>query len=107
MGANPNSFFGLSGIGDLITTCFSEYGHNLRVGRELGQGKKIKDILYGMEMVAEGVETARSAYELAQKYKVTAAIFTEIYKMLYEDKDPRKALDDLMNREAREEMKQY
>lgn len=107
MGANPNTFFGLSGLGDLITTCISEYGRNLRVGRELGQGKKIKDIVAGMEMVAEGVETTRSAYQLAQKYGVTAAIITEIYKMLFEDKDPQQALDDLMSREAREEMKQY
>ena len=107
MGANPNTFFGLSGIGDLITTCYSDYGRNLKVGRELGQGRKLKDILYGMEMVAEGVETARSAYQLAQKYNVTAAIFSEIYKMLFENKDPRQAVDDLMNREAREEMKQY
>lgn len=107
MGANPNTFFGLSGLGDLITTCISEYGRNLRVGRELGEGKKIKDIISGMEMVAEGVETTRSAYQLAQKYGVTAAIITEIYKMLFEDKDPKKALDDLMSREAHEEMKQY
>lgn len=107
MGANPNTFFGLSGLGDLITTCISEYGRNLRVGRELGQGKKIKDIIAGMEMVAEGVETTRSAYQLAQKYGVTAAIITEIYKMIFEDKDPKAALDDLMNREAHEEMKQY
>lgn len=107
MGANPNTFFGLSGLGDLITTCISEYGRNLRVGRELGEGKKIKDIVTGMEMVAEGVETTRSAYQLAQKYGVTAAIITEIYKMLFEDKDPQQALDDLMSREAREEMKQY
>ena len=107
MGANPNTFFGLSGLGDLITTCISEYGRNLRVGRELGEGKKIKDIVSGMEMVAEGVETTRSAYQLAQKYGVTAAIITEIYKMLFEDKNPKQALDDLMSREAREEMKQY
>lgn len=107
MGANPNTFFGLSGLGDLITTCISEYGRNLRVGRELGQGKKIKDIISSMEMVAEGVETTRSAYQLAQKYGVTAAIITEIYKMLFEDKNPGQALDDLMSREAHEEMKQY
>lgn len=107
MGANPNTFFGLTGMGDLITTCISEYGRNLRVGRELGQGKKLKDILSSMEMVAEGVETARSAYQLAQKYGVTAAIISEIYKVLFEDKSPKQALEDLMSREAREELKQY
>lgn len=107
MGANPNTFFGLSGLGDLVTTCISEYGRNLRVGRELGEGKKLKQILAEMEQVAEGVETTRSAYQLAQKYGVTAAIISEIYKMLFEDKDPKQALEDLMGREAHEELKQY
>lgn len=107
MGANPNTFFGLSGIGDLITTCISEYGRNLRVGRELGQGKKLKEIVGGMEMVAEGVVTSKSAYQLAQKYGVVAAIFSEMYKVLHEDKSPKQALEDLLNRDAREEMKQY
>ncbi len=107
MGANPNTFFGLSGLGDLVTTCISEYGRNLRVGRELGEGKKLKEILANMEQVAEGVETTRSAYQLAQKHGVTAAIISEIYKMLFEDKDPKQALEDLMSREAHEELKQY
>ena len=107
MGANPNTFFGLSGLGDLVTTCISEYGRNRHVGRELGQGKKLKEILGSMEMVAEGVETTRSAYQLAQKHRVTAAIVSEIYKILFEDKDPKQAMSDLMNREAHEEMKQY
>lgn len=107
MGANPNTFFGLSGIGDLITTCISEYGRNLRVGRELGEGKKLKEIVGGMEMVAEGVATSKSAFQLAQKYGVVAAIFSEMYKVLHEDKSPKQALEDLLNRDAREEMKQY
>ena len=107
MGANPNTFFGLSGLGDLVTTCISEYGRNLRVGRELGEGKKLREILTNMEQVVEGVETTRSAYQLAQKYGVTAAIISEIYKMLFEDKDPKQALEDLMSREAHEELKQY
>jgi len=107
MGANPNTFFGLSGLGDLVTTCISEYGRNLRVGRELGEGKKLKEILANMQQVAEGVETTRSAYQLAQKDGVTAAIISDIYKMLFEDKDPKQALEDLMSREAHEELKQY
>src|SRR3989338_1913269 len=107
MGANPNTFFGLSGLGDLVTTCISEYGRNLRVGREIGQGKKLKEVLQGMEMVAEGVETARSAYQLAKRHGVTAAIITEIYKILFEDKNPKQAMTDLMSREAHEEMRQY
>ncbi|OGW81009.1 MAG: glycerol-3-phosphate dehydrogenase [Omnitrophica bacterium RIFCSPLOWO2_12_FULL_44_17] len=107
MGANPNTFFGLAGLGDLITTCISPYGRNLYVGREIGKGRKLKEILGKMEMVAEGVETARCAYALAEKYQLHAPIITEIYKMLYEDKDPRQAIVDLMTREAHEEMKQY
>ena len=107
MGANPNTFFGLAGLGDLVTTCISEYGRNLRVGREIGQGKKLKEVLQGMEMVAEGVETARSAYQLAKRHGVTAAIITEIYKILFEDKNPKQAMTDLMSREAHEEMRQY
>lgn len=107
MGANPNTFFGLAGLGDLVTTCISEFGRNLRVGRELGQGRKLKDILAGMEMVAEGVETTRSAYQLAEKYDVTAAIIREIYMLLFQDKDPKQCLEDLLSREAHEEMKQY
>lgn len=107
MGANPNTFFGLSGLGDLVTTCFSEYGRNLYVGHEIGKGRKLKEILSGMEMVAEGVETTRSAFQLAQKHGVTAAIIREIYKVLFEDKDPKLALQDLMSREAHEELKQY
>jgi glycerol-3-phosphate dehydrogenase (NAD(P)+) len=107
LGANPNTFFGLSGLGDLVTTTISQFGRNLRVGRELGEGKKLKEILAGMQMVAEGVETTRSTYQLAQKHGVTAAIVSEIYKILFEDKDPKQGLVDLMTREAHEEMKQY
>ncbi|OGX06178.1 MAG: glycerol-3-phosphate dehydrogenase [Omnitrophica bacterium RIFCSPLOWO2_12_FULL_50_11] len=107
MGANPNTFFGLAGLGDLVTTCISEFGRNLRVGRELGQGRKLKDILSSMEMVAEGVETTRSAYQLVEKYGVTGAIIRETYLLLFEDKDPRQCLEDLLSREAHEEMKQY
>jgi len=107
MGANPNTFYGLSGLGDLVTTCISPYGRNLRIGRELGEGKKLKEILEGTLTVAEGIETTRSTYQLARKHGVTAAIVSEIYKVLFDDKDPRKALVDLMTREAHEEMKQY
>jgi glycerol-3-phosphate dehydrogenase (NAD(P)+) len=107
MGANPNTFFGLSGVGDLVTTCISEFGRNLRVGRLLGEGKKLKDILSNMEMVAEGVETTRGAYQLIQKHNVTAPIISEMYKVLFEDKEPKEAIADLMTRKLREEMKQY
>jgi len=104
MGANPNTFFGLSGLGDLVTTCISEFGRNRRVGELLGQGKKLSEILAGMEMVAEGVDTTRSAKELAVKYNVEMPIVTEIHKVLFEDKDPLEAVDDLMMRDPKMEI---
>lgn len=105
--ANPNTFFGLSGLGDLVTTCFSKHGRNLRVGRELGEGKKIKDILASMEMVAEGVDSAESVHELCQKMKLDLPIIGEVYQILFRDKSPRQAVLDLLQRDAREELKQY
>ncbi len=107
LGANPNTFFGLSGMGDLVTTCFSQHGRNLRVGRELGAGRKIKDILAEMQMVAEGVETAASLHELCAKMKIELPIIDEVYKVLFENKEPRQAVIDLLNRDAHEEWKQY
>jgi glycerol-3-phosphate dehydrogenase (NAD(P)+) len=107
LGANPNTFFGLSGLGDLVTTCFSRHGRNLRVGRELGEGKSIKDILKNMEMVAEGIETSASVHELCERVHVDLAIMGEVYEILYRDKDPRKAVVDLLARGAHEEWKQY
>jgi glycerol-3-phosphate dehydrogenase (NAD(P)+) len=104
MGANPNTFFGLSGFGDLITTCFSEYGRNLMVGRAIGEGKKLQDILAGMEMVAEGVETTRSVIELSKKYRVDMPLAGEVHKILFENKNPRKAVEDLMQRAPKNEM---
>ncbi len=107
LGANPNTFFGLSGVGDLVTTCFSQHGRNLRVGRELGEGKKIKDILKEMEMVAEGVETSVSVHELCEKLNLSLPIMGEIYQVLFHDKEPKQAVIDLLHRDAREEWKQY
>lgn len=106
-GANPNTFFGLSGMGDLVTTCFSAHGRNLRVGRELGEGKKIKDVLAGMEMVAEGVDSAESVHELCQKAGLDLPILGEVYNILFRDKNPRQAVTDLLSRDAHEEWKQY
>ncbi len=107
VGANPNTFFGLSGVGDLMTTCFSKHGRNLRVGRELGQGKTIKEILGGMEMVAEGVDTSEAVVELAHRVGVELPIMTEVYNVLFKNKDCSKAVEDLLARDAREEWKQY
>lgn len=107
MGANPNTFFGLSGLGDLVTTCISEYGRNRKVGELLGQGKTIEEILKGMDQVAEGVETTRSAMELAKKYNVDVPIISEMYEVLFQGKKATEALESLMMREAKEELRSY
>ena len=107
MGANPNTFFGLSGLGDLVTTCYSKHGRNLRVGHLLGEGKKIKEILSGMETVAEGVDTAEGVHHLCTRLKLELPIMTEVYNILFKDKDARQAVIDLLQRDAHEEWKQY
>jgi len=104
MGASPNTFIGLAGIGDLVTTCFSEFGRNLMVGREIGKGRKLSEILKGMDMVAEGVETTRSAAELSEKYHVDTPIIREVHKILFEDKNARQAVEELMGRALKKEM---
>ena len=103
LGAHDSTFFGLSGIGDLVVTCASLHSRNRSVGEQLGRGKKIGEILKGMEMVAEGVKTSLSAYKLAVKYKVEMTITTEVYRILYEDKSPYDSVRDLMNRSLKSE----
>jgi glycerol-3-phosphate dehydrogenase (NAD(P)+) len=103
LGASPETFAGLSGMGDLIVTCMSRHSRNRYVGEQIGAGKKLKEVLKSMEMVAEGVETSRSASQLAEKYEVETPITSEVYKILFEDKDPVKATTDLMTRDMRME----
>jgi len=103
MGARPETFSGLSGIGDLIVTCMSKHSRNRYVGEKLGSGLKLKEILESMYAVAEGVETSRSASQLAIKIGVDAPITNEVYKILFEDKDPILATSDLMTREMKAE----
>ncbi len=103
MGAKERTFSGLSGIGDLVLTCTSPLSRNYTVGIKLGQGTKLKDILYEMKSVAEGVATAESAYELSKKYAIEMPIIEQIYKVLYEDKDPFFAAKDLMDRSLKSE----
>jgi glycerol-3-phosphate dehydrogenase (NAD(P)+) len=102
-GARRETFYGLSGLGDLTTTCVSQYSRNRWLGEEIGRGKKLKDILNETDMVIEGVATAKAAYDLAKKRGVEMPIATEIYRVLYEGKDPRKALNELMTRSAKPE----
>ncbi len=103
MGARPETFAGLSGMGDLIVTCMSRHSRNRYVGEQIGAGKKLKQVLKSMEMVAEGVETSRSASQLAKKHNVDTPITNEVYKILFEDKDPIKATTDLMTRDMKTE----
>jgi glycerol-3-phosphate dehydrogenase (NAD(P)+) len=98
LGAEPQTFVGLAGLGDLITTCVSRHGRNRRVGERLGHGEKLAAILAGMEMVAEGVYTARSVHDRAGRMGLEMPITAEVYRVLYEDKDARAAVDDLMLR---------
>lgn len=103
MGARENTFGGLSGLGDLLLTCTSRISRNYTVGFELGGGRRLKDILSGMVMVAEGIATAESAYGLSQRYKVEMPIVEQVYSIIYEDKDPATAVRDLMNRSLKSE----
>ena len=98
MGAKPETFAGLSGMGDLIVTCMSKHSRNRYVGEQIGKGLKLKDVLKNMTMVAEGVETTRSVVALSKKHGVETPIADEVYKILFEDKDPVKATNDLMSR---------
>lgn len=103
MSARPETFAGLSGMGDLIVTCMSRHSRNRYVGEQIGKGKKLKEVLKSMDMVAEGVDTTKSAMQLAEKYKIETPITNEVYKILYEDKDPVKATTDLMTRDMKTE----
>ena|SRR3989338_2071705 len=103
MGARKETFSGLTGLGDLVTTCISPYSRNRFVGEQIGKGKGLKKILSKMEMVAEGVTTAKSAYQLSKKYKISMPITEEVYFVLYKNKNPLKAVNDLMTRERKEE----
>ena len=98
-GAREVTFSGLSGIGDLIVTCLSQHSRNRYVGQQLGQGKKLSEILSQMKMVAEGVRTTESVYEMAQKKGVEMPITEQVYHVLFHEKEPIKAVHDLMSRD--------
>jgi len=103
LGAKKDTFFGLSGIGDLITTTTFPHGRNLSVGRAVGEGKTLDEILGGMRSVAEGVWTARAALDLARKKDVDMPITREVYAILFEKKPAKEALRDLMKRDQKAE----
>ncbi len=104
MGAHPLTFSGLAGIGDLLLTCTGDLSRNRTVGKQLGQGKKLDEILSGMRQVAEGVITAKSMHFLARKMDVEMPISEQVYRVLYEGKDPLQVVRELMERDLRHEM---
>ena len=104
LGANPRTFTGLAGIGDLILTCTGDLSRNHTVGKRIGQGEKLTDILSSMNMVAEGVKTSESVYNLSRSLGVEMPISHEIYRVLYEDVSPKDALFRLMTRDLKKEL---
>jgi glycerol-3-phosphate dehydrogenase (NAD(P)+) len=103
LGAEHATFFGLAGLGDLVTTCVSRHGRNHRVGERLGRGETLAAILASMDMVAEGVFTTRSVHDKAARMGVEMPITAEVYRVLYEGKDPAAAVNDLMGRDPKSE----
>jgi glycerol-3-phosphate dehydrogenase (NAD(P)+) len=103
MGAAEQTFFGLAGVGDLITTCISRHSRNRNLGELIASGLSVPQALATIGMVAEGVETAKSTYALAQRYDIEMPITTEVYKTLFEGKPAKEAVRDLMIRESKPE----
>jgi glycerol-3-phosphate dehydrogenase (NAD(P)+) len=104
LGAMPQTFSGLSGLGDLVVTCFSRHSRNRYVGEHIGRGRRLADVVAEMNMVAEGVTTTESAYQLAERHGVEMPIINEVYRILFADRDPRTAAHDLMRRETKHEI---
>ncbi|MFD1449978.1 MULTISPECIES: NAD(P)H-dependent glycerol-3-phosphate dehydrogenase [Oceanobacillus] len=104
LGANPLSFLGLSGVGDLIVTCTSVHSRNWRAGNLLGKGNNLDQVLEEMGMVVEGVRTVQAAHQFAKEQGVEMPITQGIYQIIFEDKDPKDVVDELMNRNKRQEI---
>ncbi|MBA2434977.1 MAG: NAD(P)-dependent glycerol-3-phosphate dehydrogenase [Verrucomicrobiota bacterium] len=103
MGGDARTFQGLSGAGDLIATCFSQHSRNRRLGEQLGQGRSLEEITRGMKTVAEGIPTARSAFECARKVGVETPIIDQVYAVLHESKSPAQAMQELLGRDQKSE----
>lgn len=104
MGANPLTFSGLTGIGDLIVTCTSVHSRNWRAGNLLGKGHSLDEVLANMGMVVEGVRTTKAAYQLAEKYQVSMPITKALYNILFNGANPKEAGEVLMSRGKTNEM---
>lgn len=103
LGAEKETFFGLSGLGDLVLTCTGDLSRNRSVGMELGRGRKLGEILAGMKMVAEGVKTAKSIYDLTRPLGIEMPILEQVYAILYQEKECSLAVKDLLARELKVE----
>jgi len=104
MGADPLTLSGLAGVGDLLLTCTGELSRNYTVGKQIGQGKKLDDIISEMRMVAEGVKTTRSVYNLSRKLRVDLPICNEVYAVLFENRPVDETIVRLMNRSLKHEL---
>lgn len=104
MGANPLTFIGLGGVGDLFLTCSSEKSRNFRVGFELGKGNPLDQVLRNLGSVAEGVYTSKAAFQLSQRLRVDTPIINGVYAVIYEHKPIADALSEILNRDAKAEL---
>jgi glycerol-3-phosphate dehydrogenase (NAD(P)+) len=104
LGANPMTFAGLAGLGDLVLTCTGDLSRNRHVGLKLGEGQCIDNILSKMSMVAEGVKTTKSVYAMADKYNVEMPIINQVYRVLYQGINPKDAVNELLTRPPRREL---
>lgn len=104
MGGKEKTFMGLSGMGDLVLTCTGDLSRNRQVGLRLAAGEKLLDILNGMKMVAEGVKTTEAVHALGGKLGVDLPITRQVFEILFEEKDPRQAVGELMGRSLKNEM---
>lgn len=103
LGAEPSTFSGLAGIGDLVVTCTSRHSRNRYLGEQIGKGRTLEEVESSMDMIAEGVRTTESVHDLAQHLRVEMPITEAVYAILFENKDPEDAVHELMTREAKRE----
>lgn len=104
LGAHNDTFSGLTGMGDLIVTCTSQHSRNRFVGHQIGKGRKLDEIIKSMNMVAEGIKTTKSVYDWSVKNQVDMPITSAVYRVLFEDEDPKDALNSLMTRDPKNEI---
>lgn len=97
LGAKRNTFYGLSGLGDLMVTCYSRHSRNRYVGEQLGLGKSLKEIVSSMKMIAEGVASTQAALKMIEKYKINSVLIKELYLVLFDSRKPEIAISNILN----------